>query len=78
MITKPSQCPIADDQAEIVSLSSDLIRAYRRYKRDLDVCAACPDQEFCSIRRDVEAVINQAATEVRDEWDRIHNQEGPR
>ena len=64
----PASCPIAPRVSQVLSLSSDLRRAMRRLRRELNACQACPAGEECRFMSYFLEQVNTAITQVNEEW----------
>ena len=64
----PASCPIAPRVSQVLNLSSDLGRAMRRLRRELNACQACPAGEDCRFMSYFQEQVNAAITQVNAEW----------
>jgi hypothetical protein len=64
----PASCPVAPRVSQVLSLSSDLRRAMRRLRRELNACQACPVGEDCRFMSYFQGQVNAAITQVNEEW----------
>ena len=64
----PASCPIAPRVSQVLNLSSDLGRAMRRLRRELNACQACPAGEDCRFISYFQEQVNAAITQVNAEW----------
>jgi hypothetical protein len=63
----PASCPAARVD-QVLSLSSDLRRAMRRLRRELNACQSCPAGDDCRFIRYFQDQVNAAILQVNAEW----------
>jgi len=73
----PEECPVLQGASQASALSSDLLRALRKIRRDLKQCPNCPVYEECATLKDLQGRMNNVILEVLEEWNLLPVEQSP-
>ena len=61
-------CPVKKEAERTIELSENYLRSLRRLRRSLRKCRNCPGRQGCQLLEGWNRQIEQAITEVHEEW----------
>jgi hypothetical protein len=61
-------CPLREDAGKVIRLGDEIVKSIRRLRIKMRQCDECPDYIDCPLIDEWNAAIDQAVTEINEEW----------